>query len=312
MVALNPNPRTGLSASAQEFSDAFDLALTTGANGAMLTYGWATLEPTAGNFSLSGVTGLVNKYSAKGVRIYLGIAVINTVKREMPPDLVSVPFDSTTMKTRFHALADAMKPLLNDPNMAYVTVGNEVDMYFTANPAEAAAYLNFYQDAVTYLHQIAPKVKVGVVSTVAGSTTPQLTSLNSQSDIITLTYYPGDKQQVLTDFPAIVSAAGSKPVVFQEVGCSSSTAVGSSEDAQAQCISNVFQAWQNVKTQIPFIAYFTLYDLNQQSCDQLSIYYYGVINPAFEASFCNIGLRRTDGTTKPSWQSFVTGTATIK
>ena len=308
-VALKPNLPVVTSASAQELTNAVDLSVSAGANGAMLSYRWNALEPSAGNITLSDLSVQIKSYAARGMKIYVGIAVINTLKREVPPDLATVPFDSSTMKTRFHALVDAMKPLLNDPHVAYVTIGNEVDVYLALNPAETAAYLNFYQDGVAYVRQAAPNVKIGVTSTFAGFTNASITSLNTVSDIVVVNYY---EQQPLTDIPAILTAAGQKPVVFQEIGCHDAVTAGITEDAQAQCVSNIFQVWKQNSAQIPFAAYFTLYDLSQQDCDQLSSYFYGAPNAQFETVFCHLGLRRVDGTAKPSWQAFVTGAASIK
>lgn len=308
-VALKPNLPVVASASAQDLTNAVDLTTNAGANGAMLSYRWNALEPTAGNITLSDLSVQIKTYAAKGSRIYVGIAVINTLKREVPPDLATVPFDSSTMKTRFHALIDAMKSLLNDPHVAYVSIGNEVDVYLALGPAELTPYLNFYQDAVAYVRQVAPNVKIGVTSTFAGLTNASMTSLNALSDIVIVNYY---EQKPLTDIPGILTAAGQKPVVFQEIGCHDSVTAGITEDAQAQCVSDIFQVWKQNVSQIPFAAYFTLFDLSQTDCDQLSSYFYGGVNLQFESVFCHLGLRRVDGTAKPSWQAFVNGAISLK
>jgi hypothetical protein len=81
---------------------------------------------------------------------------------------MDVPFDSPKMIARFHALIDALAPII-DGHFLYMSIGNEVDVYL-ANKHEWAAYKTFYDDAVVYVHQKLPGIKVGVTVTFDGET----------------------------------------------------------------------------------------------------------------------------------------------
>lgn len=319
-LSIAANPRPVPPPTQQDFVNAFDLAYNAGARGQTLTYPWSSLEPQAGAFSLQDLTNGINFSTSRGIKqIMLGIQVLNTVPRETPPDLLTVGFNTQQMKDRFHALLDAIRPSLK-PEVTYLSIGNEVDVYLAAHPAEWATYKDFYEDAKAYVHQTMPGVKVGVTATFGGAAGPdaaQVATLTSSSDVYILTYYPlGDNfitngpQSPLNDFPRMVNLAGSRPLVLQEVGYPASTLLSSSESDQAQFVTNVFQTWQAQGSKIPYLSYFLLHDFTEQDCSFYATYY-GISGANFEAYLCTLGLRRVDGSAKPSWQALVNGAASI-
>lgn len=297
----------------QGFDTAAALAVGAGAKAVALTYTWKTLEPTSGAIDVSPIQDAVQYFQSQGLQIYLGIQVINTVKREVPPDLETTSFDDPEFISRFHALLDAVRGVLPEGAL-YISIGNEVDVYLENNPSQWPTYQTFYEDAVSHLHQTMPAVKVGVTSTwggLAGSDSSEVLELNTKSDVLILTYYPleGDSQVLpanspMTDFPRMVSLAGSKPVVLQEVGYPSGTLNASSEQAEADFVTSAFQAWRAQGIHMPFFNYFILYDFDQPTCAALDAYY-GVSDPAFTSYLCTLGLRHSDGSVKPAWNSFV-------
>jgi hypothetical protein len=301
----------------QGFDTATGLAVGAGARAVALTYTWSTLEPSSGAIDVSPIQDAVPYFQSQGLQIYLGIQVINTVKREVPPDLETTSFDDPQLISRFHALLDAIRGVLPQ-DVLYISIGNEVDVYLQNNPSQWPAYQAFYEDAVSYLHQTMPSVKVGVTSTwggLGGSATSEVLELNTKSDVMILTYYPleGDSQVLpsnspLTDFPRMVALAGSKPVVMQEVGYPSGTLNASSEQAEAEFVTSAIQAWRAEGNQMPFFNYFILYDFDQPTCAALDTYY-GASDPAFTSYLCTLGLRHSDGSPKAAWNAFVTAAA---
>jgi hypothetical protein len=289
--------------------------------GSVLTAKWSTLEPIPKVYSLQDLAnGIALLGGQWGFKLMLGIQVINTVPKETPSDLISIPFSDPQMKARFHALIDALKPALTS-QVAYLSIGNEVDVYLSANPDQWPMYKDFLDDAQNYVHQVSPQLRVGTTVTFGGATGPdanQVAQLTSSTDVYILTYYPLGPdfhalgaQSPLTDFPRMLGLAGNRPLVLQEVGYPSSQILSSSEDQEAQFVTSVFQAWQSAGNQAEFLSYFLLHDFPASLCDSLAGYYNLPNDTNFKAYLCSVGLRRVDGTPKAAWQAFVDGARTV-
>lgn len=290
--------------------NALEMVYNAGARGIFDTATWQALEPTAGHFELGGIRDSTNYARARSLEMGLGIQVINTTAKETPPDLAGVPFNSPLMKARLRALIDALRPYLNK-QVKYVSIGNEVDVYLAKHPSEWGAYKELYQDARSYLHAVAPGIKVGVTMGFDGAAGSQAADLTAASDVIILTYYPLRERYLvrppsapLADFPKMVALAKGRPVVLQEVGYPSAAQLGSSEALQAEFVTNVFAAWRAGGGSIPLLNFFVLHDLTARACDDYARYY-GLPNDAnFKAYLCSLGLRHANGTPKPAWEAF--------
>lgn len=257
--------------------------------------------------------------NGRKLTLLLGLQVLNTTAKEAPADLQAVAFDSPAMTARFRALLDAVVPVLNG-HVKYLSIGNEVDVYLSRT-GEWEAYRRFYEDAATYVRTRFPGVKVGVTTiygALAGPDGTRIRSLNATSDVWIFTYYPLGSDfhptgpaSVGSAFPAMVAAAGAKPVVVQELGYPSAPLLDSSEQEQADFLANAFPAWAAQGDRIPFVNVFALHDFDPALCLQLASYY-GVVGHAdFEAFLCSLGLRRADGTPKTAWPVFVDGASRL-
>ena len=86
------------------------LVYDAGSRGQSLFFTWQSLEPEAGVYDFSGLDGLVAFVTSHGFKqILVTIAPVNFFPIETPPDLTDVSFGAPEMKTRFHALLDAVK-----------------------------------------------------------------------------------------------------------------------------------------------------------------------------------------------------------
>jgi hypothetical protein len=323
ILAISANPPMEPAPTAQKaiqvFNETLDLVYRVGTRGIHLSDKWSTLEPSAGKYNLDDFSYSINYLANRGFTLQLAIQIINTTAKETPSDLLNMSFNSKKMKDRFHAFFDALAPRLNR-HVVYLSIGNEVDVYLAIHD-EWVAYKDFYDDAVAYVHKAAPWIKVGVTCTFDGAmrNTSEVARLNASSDVIVFTYYPlkpdfsvRDPDAPLTDFPKMIALAGGKPLVLQEVGYPTSTALASSEQKQADFVANVYAAWKANAGRIPFLNFFALHDFTPQMCTDLTQYYGLRSNKNFYEYLCTLELRKVDGTPKLGWKAFVDGAGTIK
>ncbi len=303
------------------YMQAFDLAHGAGARGQMTTKQWRELEPTAGNFPAKDwqdVEDALNFARAKGLRQFIGIQLINTTQREMPADMALAPFDSAVVKTRLRALlARLIKG--REGRIAYLSIGNEVDAYLRTHGSEWKAYRALYEDAIAYVHQLDPGIQVGVTATADGAmglSMPEVRELNTQSEVVIYTYYPldfhadgtvhvRDPAVVQGEFKAMLALAGDKPLVLQEAGYPASPLNDSSEARQADFIRNLFAAWRQAGSKVPYLNVFLLHDLTASQCEGLTSYYGSPPSgqASFKAFLCTLGMLQANGTPRLAWSA---------
>jgi hypothetical protein len=292
----------------------------TGATGLFQSATWHDLESSKNVFTLDSLTSILD--STPQQTLLVNLKVLDTTSKSTPTFLTNTAFNTPAMKTEFHHLIDHLAPHLKG-KVKYLSVGNEVDVWLSQHPDQWSAYTDFFTDAVSYIHTTLPGIQVGVTSTYDGYMGPDrthLATLNATSDTWIATYYPVDghfvprsPDVVLTELPALVSLAADKPMVLQEVGYPSAVSLGSSEQAQAKFVTNVFQAWRALDSKVPFLNYVLQHDITASLCTQYAGYYgvgavsADVVN--WEAYFCSLGLRNATGSAKVAWGSFLTESA---
>jgi len=103
----------------------------------------------------------------------------------------------------------------------------------------------------------------------------------------------------------MVDLAKGRPLILQEVGYPSSAILSSSDQKQAQFVTQVFRAWKANGNRIPFLNFFLLHDLPTQSCIELAKYYGLPSDRNFQSFLCSLGLRQSDGRPKLAWTSLM-------
>lgn len=295
--------------------EAFALFTRAGANALEAPQPWSTLEPAPGRFRLTDVESIVRGVrSAPATRVMLIPAAIETTKRSVPADLRRAAWDSDEMIGRYRALVRRAARHASR-QVAYVSIANESDVYFSAHPQELPAFTRFAQAQLQELRRLMPWAKIGVTVTYTGLTGPRpaiARALARLGDATILTYYPlrdgyrpRSPRAPLTDLPRMVRLAHGRPVVLQEAGYPSAARLHSSPSAQARFVRNLFAAWHRHPRAIPLVSFYTLFDLPATACrrqDELD-------QMAF---LCSLGLRTSDGRAKPAWNAFTAGVRGVR
>ena len=275
----------------------------------VLTTTWKDIEPEAGEVDLDHVTRHVGHIEAMGAGVLFGLQMVNTTQKELPEDLQEVAWDSDAMKQRVVGIIDRVVPLMARGRVQYLSLGNEVDVYFAAHPDELAAYGRLMEHAMAHVRTVYPHVKTGVTVTFDSVRTDaaMVVALNRASDVFMLTYYPitdgkvRDPQAPFVDIPEAMRVAGGKPLVFQEAGYPSAALLGSTEEKQAAFVTAMLAAQAKFPDAVAYVNLFAQHDFNTNMCNQLTAYYGVEANPYFAASICTLGLKHSDGTPKKAW-----------
>lgn len=269
-----------------------------------ISFPWPNLETSPGVFNFTYLDIANYYYPAKNAAVDLTIAPINTNIKSVPSDLSAVNFDNTAMVDRFKILLDSI--FLHIPNLqiSSFVIGSEVDIYLGSNTTLWNQYTSFYNQVSAYAKSLRPGLKVSCEASLGALTTTAptlLQTLNATSDYIGVSYYPLNNDftakpvsTVATDFAALASAYPSKPIYIYQYGYPSATICNSSENQQAQFITQTFNAWDTHASKIKMIDFTWLHDYSPAALSYWSTYY-GISDPAFIGFLGSIGLRTYSG-----------------
>lgn len=319
VLGIAPYPRSVPPPQPSDLVAAVDSTIAIGARGIVQTFPWSALEPDSARLNVQKLIDDVRYARSRGLTVLLGIQTINTVKREVPADLATVPWDDVRMMRRFERLLDALQPVLGE--ITYLTVGNEVAGYL-GRAAEWPAYTRFLTQVVAATRRRAPRVKVGATLEYvdAATQTANTRALIAVGDVAIFTLYPFNLGGFTVAPPTIAGTlfdnmlvlAGDKPVVLQELGFPASAMNGSSDALQAAFFTEAIAAWRARSNRMPFVSLFMLHDFSAQQCADLSAYYNLPNQPTFTSFLCTLGLRTADGTPRAAWSAVRTATGWLR
>jgi hypothetical protein len=294
-------------------AQAYRLFLRAGANGIEAPQPWSTLEPANGRFALGDVQSIVRGVRPdRAMRIMLIPAAIETTRRAVPHGLRGAAWDGRPMITRYRSLIRHLAPKLSR-QVRYVSIANEADVYLSSRPRQLPAFLRFARVEIAELRRLVPWAKVGVTVTYSGLVAghPRIARrLARLGNATILTYYPladgyrpRSPRSPRTDLPRMIGLAHGRPVIVQEAGYPSSPHLGSSPAAQSTFVHSVFDAWARAPRRIPFLSFYSLFDLPPSDCTGRSDQ---------TAFLCSLGLRDRHGRPKPAWRAFRAGVRGVR
>lgn len=270
---------------------------------------WTMIETSPNVYNTIVLQPASTLLPQQGMSLSLMIAVINTTVKDMPPDLVGLPFDDPTVISRFDLLLDQIFAALPNTQLVSLGIGNEVDSYLNS-PTLWTQYTNFYNAVSAYARLKRPGTRVGIEGTLYGARgtwKSQFATLTANSDVYMFSYYPlnadftvKDPSTISGDIDALMASYTGKPIEIREAGYSSGSSLKSSEDQQATFVDNIFTAWDKYASQIEFVCFTRLNDESSAAATATAAYY-GITNPNFAALLESLGLRRVDLTNKPAF-----------
>lgn len=311
-----PVPAHMLEATPQDLTNAMGNVKAINAPIHVNVLGWHDLEPKKETYDIDGRLGTLAYGASLGLVPYFGISVINTVRRDVPDDLVDAKWDNPEFLIRFAKMFDAATKKLPQ-NISYILVGNEVDVYLEKHPDEIDGFLEFFAKASAIVKQHYPAAKVNMSITFEGlirnkARAEIIARAIKASDDAVFTFYPffdfhpvppADTPKLLG---TLVEHAQGKDILLQEVGYPSATSLQSSEAQQAEFFKYIIPAI-NQRPQIKLASIFLLTDFDSKVCNMFTAYYglsswSGPSNP-FHDFLCSLGVHDADGKPKEAWKT---------
>lgn len=290
----------------------FHQAVAVGVNYVYLSPKWQDVEPSAGKYVFKDIDFQVKLAQEANLPLVLNLRVIDTANRPIPSDLRDLSFADPRMIERLDRLIDEMTPHLKG-RVAYLLIGNEVDVYFRARPAEVNPYLTLFSAVKTHARSRLNQVATSLTITMDGlpETSGILRPLIDAGDFFSITYYPldatfkvKDPSVVGGDVERILRAAGNKQVLFQEFGYPSSEKNGSSQEKQAQFVANFLDAVSRHRRRIIGANLLFMCDFSNSVTADLAKSYNMPNAERFSAFLQTLGLFDGHGVPKKSWAVF--------
>jgi len=303
-----------VNAQGEDYGAALATAQQLGSETVFISLNWDRLEPQPGVYDVTFPDIVESYYPSRGIGVGLMIGPVDTNNDVRPADLRSLPFDHPDVIARYTTLIDTVLSRVPTTELTTIALGNEVDAYLP-NQAAWTAYQTLFEAGATRVRALRPEVTVGVKVTFSGLTggsAGQATALNTTSDAILTTYYPlkddftvRPPTVVVNDFAELVRRYPDRPIEVLEAGYPASPTCDSSNDKQAEFVTELFKAWDAQNDHISVVSYSFLTDFSPAEVDEFETYY-GLSNPAFLAYLGTLGLRSHTGTHRPAYDRFET------
>ncbi len=286
-----------------------------------LTIAWDDVETAPGVFAPNpDFAAIANGfYPGTGLKLSLSFLTIDTVADRRPSFYQALPWDDpSVIDAAWNALSFTLDAM---PSIQFVdiSIGNEVNVYLKANPAQEDGYVAFVETLQSRLTTRMPNTPVGVKITADDIRNGDLRfaqRISANMDIAMITYYPLDAQAaaqpasiVFSDFNAIVAAHPGKPIHMAEIGYPASTQCNSSEAQQAEFLINAFVAWDQHPNEITTMTWVWQNDISPADVTAL-VNYYGISQICFAEYLATLGLHDYNAIAKPAWGALVSATAT--
>ena len=308
-----------------DYMTALGDALDAGVQEVKLSFDW---DATAASFDLPGdfvsIADLV--FAQVDCRVTLVLRPIDTVRHTYPP-AVQGDLDNAAAIAAFAVFVDDIHDrtaqLRAQDKLGAILIGNEIDGYLGTDATRWEQFGNFL--AAARLHVLGknwgnepPVVAAILMAQGARDATVRAsyaTHVLPHCDQVAINYYAMgagfqmlDPDRVGADLGELAALFPQRVLRLQECGRSSGAACGSSEEQQADFVTAVFEAWDDLIDRIVLVDFAWQTDVDDATATQW-VTDYGVAGlpdeDAFFAYLRTLGLRHHDGAPKPAWNRLV-------
>ncbi|WKN43150.1 hypothetical protein [Tunicatimonas pelagia] len=303
-------------------------ALQAGMSVGRLQIDWPELEPKAGVYDREALRKQLVDLENEGLQTFLLISVYDSDGPVVPEYLAGTPMNDAELINSFVELMDWVIPMLVEHQGWAIAISNEPDTFFKEKPQLVDELLPFVRESRNHIHQLNDKMAVTITMS-AGSLAQNeeaMRRLGNELDIISFNTYgsglfpmnrPYSEEEILSNINAMLSFAGNKNMLFQEVGMHTNQPIlNSSEEIQRTFFRTFFRAMQN-EPQMRVAYVFQLVDWSPETIEVFNTLYEPSTPQSFideySAVLASIGLIHYEsGQRKAAWNEFVRWVETFK
>lgn len=317
LIGITPSPRSDHTdgPTAGDYLEAELTTFAVGVRGAVVTRALRDLDDDA----LDALDALGDLYAARGLRVLFNLALVDRAADGRPPPLDALPWDAPEVALAVHQAIDGVLARFGG-ELAYLTVGRDVDVYLAGRAGERAAFEQVAADACAYAaaHPAAPEgLRVGVGFSFEGaSSSPSFPALVAAGDAAVLSYLPGlaagraaPTSTVAGALDAMAALADGRPVVLQAVGYPSSTTVSGSDEKQRAFFQTLFDALGPRRAAFAFVNVAELHDPTPAACDAHAAAQGEPPGGLFASFACSLGLFDQGAAYRPAWLEVASSSA---
>ncbi|MBV6634027.1 MAG: hypothetical protein KI792_13455 [Alphaproteobacteria bacterium] len=300
----------------QSYGNAMDASIEAGSDYIELVVGWDDVETAPGAHNpRPDFAQLANgTFPAYGLKVALSFLTFDTVSDRRPAWHQNASWDDPEVIEAAWRALNRTIIRLRDAELISVSLGNEVDVLLTTQPAQQAAYLVFIRALKVRMAAAYPTLPVGVKVTAAGALALEEPVIARQvtegMDLAMITYYPLDAEMktqpidvAVTVLDRLVGTFPDQPIHLAEIGYPSDPACGDGPEGQADFVYQVFQRWDRYADRIKAMNWVWQTDIGPDEAANLAGAY-GSDAPCFVGFLGSLGLRNHDLSEKSAWPVF--------
>jgi hypothetical protein len=289
-IGVVPMPAHFPNFSSDEYFEAYELAAEV-----------AEITPIWGGESWEGRTEKLTKSrTIEGLGVY-GLEPMITMEPHTVvlgqggPRIDVEDLDNQEFRQRW---INELKLLLETFEVEYLSLGNEINIYYElAGEEEFDKYVDFYRFTYDEVKKISPETKVFVVFSLTQVEENNrfflIEKFDDKFDLLVFTTYPWRDYETPADLPSDyylrLTSYTSKPIAFSEIGWSSDSEIGGSEEEQAQFLVRFLELTKGMD--LEFVNWLFLHDLSEEA-----------VGGAVNRNHLQLGLRENSGEPKEVWE----------
>ncbi|MDH5738701.1 MAG: hypothetical protein OEY77_00080 [Nitrospira sp.] len=323
---MNPQQLAAVDAARQQ-------ALNKGMKISRIQIDWNDLEPSPTTYTIERFVGMMGEIPSDHAILIL---LDGTAPEHRPSDLRTLPPNHWSVINRYQIVLQQMLPVMAGRNVVAFSVGNEPDNVFDGLDWQSTDGRAWTQQLVEFLYSVRPTLQSAYPNMAVGMTLTQIslergrrgaiTPIINQGDVAIFNYYClGNDFRVQgtnvmsAEIDAMVSAAMSRFVILQEVGCpagNTPSLVGATQSNQTAFYTELVNQIA-ARPQIRMAFAFQLIDwspeLSSWIVQELRDEGHEELANQFAEVWGTIGmLRWTDGSARPAWQVFLNGITQLR
>ena len=259
----------------------------------------------------------------RGYKVVIADTTVHMDQKHLPTHLDGKRFNDPAVLDSWGRYLEQLLTHCGD-QIDFLSIGNEVDLYFGNKPDEWNDYVEFFERGAETVRRVRPAIKIGVIlKPEERSLAKYWKGVEPFCDYLAVTYYtpnsmfeksptaeglePDNPRYFATELDRAIRFSGGKPVLITEIGSATDPAIDSSPELQARFVELVFQWLPGKEEKLLGMLWLTAQDWPYEGIRKALDGHLDarlLAHDPFVRFLCSLGLRYEDGTKKPGYDVF--------